>query len=130
MMLDINLVRLREGFWRWFPFGAGIAGVMVFEMIYVLGARQTSDTVHAVVHPANYSNTKELGRLLYTDYVYPFELAAVLLLLAMVAAIALTLRRRVGVKSQKVSEQVQVKASDRVRIVKQMSAEGTNSAAK
>jgi NADH-quinone oxidoreductase subunit J len=102
---------------------------MVFEMIYVLGARQTSATSGAVVHPANYSNTKELGRLLYTDYVYPFELAAVLLLLAMVAAIALTLRRRVGVKTQKVSDQVQVKASDRVRIVKQMSAEGTDSAA-
>ncbi len=120
MMLDINLVRLREGFWRWFPFGAGLAGLMVFEMIYVLGARQTSDTVGNVVHPANYSNTKELGRLLYTEYVYPFELAAVLLLLAMVAAIALTLRRRVGVKSQVVADQVQVKASDRVRIVKQM----------
>jgi NADH-quinone oxidoreductase subunit J len=120
MMLDINLVRLREGFWRWFPFGAGLAGLMVFEMIYVLGARQTSDTVGNVVHPANYSNTKELGRLLYTEYVYPFELAAVLLLLAMFAAIALTLRRRVGVKSQVVADQVQVKASDRVRIVKQM----------
>ncbi|NNM69273.1 MAG: NADH-quinone oxidoreductase subunit J [Gallionella sp.] len=128
MMLDINLVRLREGFWRWFPFGAGLAGLMVFEMIYVLGARQTSDTVHAIVHPADYSNTKELGRLLYTDYVYPFELAAVLLLVAMVAAIALTLRRRAGVKTQNISEQVQVQAGDRVRIVKQMSAEGTGSA--
>ncbi len=130
MMLDINLVRLREGFWRWFPFGAAIAGVMVFEMIYVLGARQTSDTVNAVAHPANYSNTKELGRLLYTQYVYPFELAAVLLLLAMVAAIALTLRRRVGVKSQIVSEQVQVKAGDRVRIVKEMSADSNAAASK
>lgn len=129
MMLDINLVRLREGFWRWFPFGAAIAGVMVFEMIYVLGARQTSDTVHAIAHPANYSNTKELGRLIYTDYVYPFELAGVLLLVAMVAAIALTLRRRVGVKTQSVSDQVQVKAADRVRIVKQMAADGTQSTA-
>ncbi|MDD4979222.1 MAG: NADH-quinone oxidoreductase subunit J [Gallionella sp.] len=130
MMLDINLVRLREGFWRWFPFGAGLAGLMVFEMIYVLGARQTSDTGGNVVHPANYSNTKELGRLLYTDYVYPFELAAVLLLLAMVAAIALTLRRRVGVKTQNVSDQVQVKAADRVRIVKYMQDGSTDTSAK
>jgi NADH-quinone oxidoreductase subunit J len=130
MMLDINLVRLREGFWRWFPFGAGLAGLMVFEMIYVLGARQTSATETNVVHPANYSNTKELGRLLYTDYVYPFELAAVLLLLAMVAAIALTLRRRVGVKTQNVSDQVQVKAGDRVRIVKYMQDGSTDTSAK
>ncbi len=119
MMLDINLVRLREGFWRWFPFGAGLAGLMVFEMVWVLGSRQTSDTITAAVtHPAGYSNTKELGRLIYTDYVYPFELAAVLLLVAMVAAIALTLRRRTGVKSQNIAEQVAVKAKDRVRIVK------------
>lgn len=126
MMLDINLVRLREGFWRWFPFGAGLAGLMVFEMIYVLGSRQTQATANAVVHPSNYSNTKELGRLIYTDYVYPFELAAVLLLVAMVAAIALTLRRRVGVKTQNVSEQVQVQAADRVRIVKDMRDGQTN----
>lgn len=118
MMLDINLVRLREGFWRWFPFGAGLAGLMVFEMIWVLGARQTSDTVTAVVHPADYSNTKELGRLIYTDYVYPFEIAAVILLVAMVAAIALTLRRRKGVKSQNIAEQVKVKKADRMRVVR------------
>ncbi len=117
MMLDINLVRLREGFWRWFPFGAGLAGLMVFEMIWVLGARQTSDTVTPVVHAADYSNTKELGRLIYTDYVYPFEIAAVILLVAMVAAIALTLRRRQGVKSQNIAEQVKVKKADRMKIV-------------
>lgn len=117
MMLDINLVRLREGFWRWFPFGAGLAGLMVFEMVWVLGARQTSDTVTPVVHAADYSNTKELGRLIYTDYVYPFEIAAVILLVAMVAAIALTLRRRQGVKTQNITEQVKVKKADRMRIV-------------
>lgn len=118
MMLDINLVKLREGFWRWFPFGAGIAGLMVFEMVWVLGSRQTSESGRAVAHAADYSNTKELGRLLYTQYVYPFELAAVVLLVAMVAAIALTLRRRAGVKSQNVSEQVKVKKADRLRVVK------------
>jgi NADH-quinone oxidoreductase subunit J len=118
MMLDINLVKLREGFWRWFPFGALIAGLMVFEMVWVLGSRQTADVTTVVVHAADYSNTKELGRLLYTQYVYPFEIAAVILLVAMVAAIALTLRRRQGVKSQNISEQVKVKKADRLRIVK------------
>ncbi len=117
MMLDINLLKLREGFWRWFPFGALIAGLMVFEMIWVLGSRQTADVSKAVVHAADYSNTKELGRLIYTQYVYPFEIAAVILLVAMVAAIALTLRRRQGVKSQNVAEQVKVKKADRLRIV-------------
>ncbi len=127
MMLDINLVRLREGFWRWFPFGAVLAGLMVFEMIWVLGSRQTSGTVTAIPRPADYSNTKELGRLIYTDYVYPFEIAAVILLVAMVAAIALTLRRRIGVKSQKVAEQLQATKADRLRIVT-MQAERKDSA--
>ncbi len=121
MMLDINLLKLREGFWRWFPFGAAIAGLMVFEMIWVLGSQQTANVTTAVVHAADYSNTKELGRLLYTHYVYPFELAAVILLVAMVAAIALTLRRRPGVKSQNVGDQVKVKKADRLRIVKMAS---------
>ncbi len=118
MMLDINLVQLREGFWRWFPFGAALAAVMVFEMIQVLGNRQTAGTGATLAkHAADYSNTKELGRLIYTDYVYPFELAAVLLLVAIVAAIALTLRRRKDVKSQNVAQQVAVRREDRVRVV-------------
>ena len=118
MMLDINLVQLREGFWRWFPFGAVLAAVMVFEMTQVLGNRQTAETGAALArHAADYSNTKELGRLIYTDYVYPFELAAVLLLVAIVAAIALTLRRRKDVKSQNVAKQVAVRREDRIRVV-------------
>src|ERR1035437_6081095 len=117
MMLDINLVQLREGFWRWFPFGALLAGLMVFEMIWVLGSRQTADVSSAVAHASDYSNTKELGRLIYTQYVYPFEIAAVILLVAMVAAIALTLRRRPGVKTQNISEQVKARKADRLRIV-------------
>ncbi len=117
MMLDINLVQLREGFWRWFPFGLALAAVMVGEMIWVLGSRQTAETAGAVQHAANYSNTKELGRLVYTDYVYAFELAAVLLLIAIIAAIALTLRRRKDAKSQNVAEQVAVRREDRVRIM-------------
>ena len=118
MMLDINLVRLREGIWRWLPFGAALAGLMVFQMVWVLGSPDISAGKAAVKHAADYSNTKELGRLIYTDYVYPFEIAAVLLLVAMVAAIALTLRRRKDSKSQVVSEQVAVKKADRLRIVK------------
>ena len=117
MMLDINLVRLREGFWKWLPFGATLAGLMAFEMIWVLGSSANSSGLVAVKHAADYSNTKELGRLIYTDYVYPFELAAVLLLIAMVAAIALTMRKRRDAKRQDVGKQVKVKREDRVRIV-------------
>jgi NADH-quinone oxidoreductase subunit J len=118
MMLDINLERLRVGFWRWFPFAAVLAVVMVVEMVMVLGSSQTAGTgLHAVQHVANYSNTKELGRLIYTEYVYAFELAAVLLLVAIVAAIALTLRHRRGTKSQEQAKQVLVRRNDRVRLV-------------
>jgi NADH-quinone oxidoreductase subunit J len=117
MMLDVDLVQLREGFWRWFPFGVLLATGMVIEMVWVLGSRQTEETSGAVQHVANYSNVKELGRLIYTDYVYPFELAAVLLLIAIVAAIALTLRKRKDSKSQNVADQVAVKRADRVRVL-------------
>jgi len=117
MMLDINLVRLREGFWRWFPVGLLLAGLMVFQMVWVLGGMDGIGGIEPVKHAADYSNTKALGRLIYTDYVYAFELAAVLLLIAMVAAIALTLRRRKDAKSQVVGRQIAVKRNDRVRIV-------------
>jgi NADH-quinone oxidoreductase subunit J len=109
---------LREGFWRWLPFGAALAGLMALEMIWVLGSQENLKGADAAVkHAVDYSNTKELGRLLYTDYVYPFEIAAVILLVAMVAAIALTLRRRKDAKSQVVSDQIAVKKADRLRIV-------------
>lgn len=118
MMLDIDLVQLREGFWRWFPFGLLLAVIMVGEMAWVLGNRRTAETGASVPpHAASYSNVKELGRLIYTDYVYPFELAAVLLLVAIVAAIALSLRHRRGKKSQDVARQVAVRRNDRIRIV-------------
>jgi NADH-quinone oxidoreductase subunit J len=118
MMLDINMERLREGFWRWFPVGGLVAAVMVLEMAWVLATRQTAETGAKLArHAADYSNTKELGRLIYTDYVYAFELAAVLLLVAIVAAIALTLRHRRDNKRQDPSKQVKVKSTDRVRIV-------------
>jgi len=118
MMLDINLERLRVGFWKWFPFAVVLAVVLLVEMVMVLGSSQTAGTGAQVMkHAANYSNTKELGRLIYTEYVYAFELAAVLLLVAIVAAIALTLRHRRGTKSQDQSQQVLVRRNDRVRLV-------------
>jgi NADH-quinone oxidoreductase subunit J len=117
MMLDINIEQLRVGFWRWLPLGLLLAGLIGVQMVYVLGAEEISAGKVAVKHAADYSNTKELGRLIYTDYVYPFELAAVLLLVAMVAAIALTLRKRRDAKRQNVSEQLKVKKQDRIRIV-------------
>jgi len=121
MMLDINLVQLRKDLWRWLPFGAVLSALMVFQMILVLDVPETAADRAVVRHAADYSNTKELGRLIYTDYAYPFEIAAVLLLVAMVAAIALTLRRRKDSKSQIVADQVAVKKADRLRIVKMQS---------
>jgi NADH-quinone oxidoreductase subunit J len=119
MMLDINIDRLREGFLRWFPFGAALAVLMVLEMGLVLWGKYFSPEAMPppVPRPAGYSNTKELGRVLYTEYVYPFELAAVLLLVAIVAAIALTLRRRKDTKYVDPAKQVLVRREERVRLV-------------
>jgi NADH-quinone oxidoreductase subunit J len=119
MMLDINLDQLREGFWKWFPFGAFLALLMAGEMVMVLMGKQFGiDEIPAPPsRGADYSNTKELGRLIYTEYVYAFELAAVILLVAIVAAITLTLRQRTGIKSPDVAQQVAVKRKDRVRMV-------------
>lgn len=119
MMLDINLDRLREGFWKWFPFGAGIALIMVAEISMVLMGKYFGLEEMPIPRPqdADYSNTKELGRLIYTEYVYAFELAAVLLLVAMVAAIALTLRHREDKKSPNPSQQVRVRKEDRLRVI-------------
>jgi NADH-quinone oxidoreductase subunit J len=119
MMLDINIDRLREGFLKWFPFGALLAVVMAAEMAMVLMGKQFG--IEEMPAPpsrgADYSNTKELGRLIYTEYVYAFELAAVILLVAIVAAIALTLRQRTGIKSVDAAKQVAVKRGDRIRMV-------------
>ena len=119
MMLDINLERLREGFWSYLPIGAVVALLLVAEMALVLGGPYfgLDEAPRPASSPAGYSNTKELGRLLYTDYVYPFELAAVILLVAIVAAIALTLRRRKHGKYIDPSAQINVRREDRVRIV-------------
>lgn len=113
MMLDINLAELRKGFWSYLPAGLLVAGLMVLEMVMVLGGADLGLGEPAPL-PADYSNTKELGRLLYTDYVYPFELAAVLLLVAMVAAIALTHRKRRDSRQMNPGVQVKVKRADRI----------------
>jgi NADH-quinone oxidoreductase subunit J len=119
MMLDINLEKIREGFWSNLPLALTVGGLMVVEMVFVLGGRYFGlETLPAPADPgATYSNTKELGRVLYTDYVYPFELAAVVLLVAIIAAIALTMRKRKDTKYQTPSQQVAVKREDRVRLV-------------
>ena len=119
MMLDINLERMREGFWSNLPLAITVGGLMVVEMIFVLGGRYFGlGTLPAPADPgAGYSNTRELGRILYTDYAYPFELAAVVLLVAIIAAIALTMRKRKDTKYQSPSEQIAVKREDRVRMV-------------
>ena len=118
MMLDINLDRMREGFWSYLPLGATVGILMVAEMVLVLGGRYFDFLLPKPrEYGPGYSNTKELGRLLYTDYMYAFEIAAVVLLVAIVAAIALTLRSRKDSKGQDPSAQVRVRRADRVRVV-------------
>ncbi|HEX2494851.1 MAG TPA: NADH-quinone oxidoreductase subunit J [Steroidobacter sp.] len=121
MMLEVNIAQLREGFTRYAPLGILIAGIVVAEIASVVWV-QSLGTAGAEAAPsalvAGYSNTRALGELLYTKYLYPFELAAVLLLIAIVAAIALTMRQRAGLKAQNVAAQVAVRAKDRLRMVK------------
>jgi len=117
MMLDINIARMREGFVRFLPAGLVVALVMLAEMLVVLTGR-----VFRLTPPpppaAGYSNTEALAGVLYTGYVYPFEIAAFVLLVAIIAAIALTLRRRSGTLHQDPAQQIRVRAKDRLRIVR------------
>ena len=128
MMLDINLDELKHGFTRFAWLGWITALAVIFEIVGVVTARGglgsgIDATQSGADLPANYSNTLELGKVMYTQYVYPFELAAVLLLVAIVAAISLTMRKRPGHKVQDITKQVSVRAADRIRIVKNMDAE-------
>ena len=117
MMLDVNLAELREGFTKYLPLGGLVALLMMVAMSWVVGSRYFNREVSP--HPADYSNTLELGKVLYTDYIYPFEIAAIILLVAIVAAIALTMReRRQLLKTQKPELQVTVQRQDRIRLVK------------
>jgi NADH-quinone oxidoreductase subunit J len=125
MMLDINIARMREGFVRYLPLGLLVAAIMLGLMLSVV----TSDVfvfdaaLEPVAKPADYSNTKALGGVLYTDYVFAFEIAAVILLVAIIAAISLTMRKRPNTKYQNPSEQTKVRKGDRLRIVKMPTSE-------
>lgn len=119
MMLNVNVEKMKEGFTRYAPLGAVIALIMAGELGFVIWAGQSGltgiDTPARA--PAGYSNTEALGAILYTEHVYAFELAAFILLLAIVAAIVLTMRRRPGLKKQNIAAQVSVRRQDRVRLV-------------
>lgn len=131
MMLDVNIAQLREGFTRYAPLGILIAAIVIVEIGSVVWVKQLGGMQEAAVvarDAAGYSNTRELGELLYTQYLYPFELAAVILLVAIVAAIVLTMRRREGMKQQDIAAQVAVRAQDRIRIIKMNAEVPTTSA--
>jgi NADH-quinone oxidoreductase subunit J len=119
MMLDVNVARVRGGFVRYAPFGLAIAALMVLELVQVIWLKSRVGSVVAgfAPTPEGYSNTKSLGAVLYTEHVYAFEIAAVILLLAIVAAITLTMRKRPGLKVQNIAKQVAVRPQDRIRIV-------------
>jgi NADH-quinone oxidoreductase subunit J len=126
MMLDVNVDDLRKGFWKHFPLAATVGVLIALEMAAVLmgGFRPTEEpralpgVAQAAQAGVQYSNTRELGKLLYTEYLYPLEIAAVLLLVAIIAAIALTLRTRKDSKHIDPAIAVRVKAADRLRIIK------------
>jgi NADH-quinone oxidoreductase subunit J len=122
MMLDINIDSMRKGFWKHFPLAAIMGAVIALEMAAVLmgGFRITAPPAAAAAAQAaaDYSNTKELGKVLYTEYLLPVQAAAVLLLVAIIAAIALTLRERKDSKAIDPAEQVRVKRRDRVQLLK------------
>lgn len=123
MMLDVNVTPLKEGFARYLPAGVLVALAMAVQMFMVIWTRGMEVVPLPEPKGTEYSHTRELGELLYTDYLYAFEIAAVLLLVAIIAAISLTHRRRPETKYQDPSEQVKVKREDRVRLVK-MKSEG------
>ena len=118
MMRDINIAQLKQGFWKHFPVAALVGVVIALEMAWVLQRGFDTTVAKPMEGTAGMPNTKLLGIEIYTDYLYPLEIAAVLLLVAIIAAIALTLRRRKDVRGQNPAEQVKAKKADRLRIVK------------
>ena len=120
MMLEVNIEAAKRGLTRYAPFAIGIALIVVVELVQLIWFRSQGvvSTGGFAAMPDGYSNTKALGAVLYTEHVYAFEIAAVILLLAIVAAITLTLRKRPGLKVQNIAAQVAVRAKDRVRVVK------------
>ncbi len=120
MMLDIDLSEMRAGFMKYLPLGLGVSAIMVVELLMVVGPANFGLDKYAApaAKAADFSNTEALGTLLYTEYLYPFEIAAVILLVAIIAAISLTLRKRPETKYQDPSKQVSVKKEHRLRIIK------------
>jgi len=119
MMFDLNLDRLHEGFWKYLPIGSAVALIMIIQMGLVLWVSFSDQLASDLPSKElTYSNVKEIGRLLFTQYAYPFELASVVLLVGIVAAITLTLRDKKKSKASDPSDQVFIKAKDRVRVLK------------
>ena len=120
MMLEVTIEAVQRGLTRFAPLAIAIALIMVIELVQLIWLRSQGieGTLEFAPNPEGYNNTKELGAVLYTEHVYAFEIAAVILLLAIVAAITLTMRRRPGLKQQNIARQVAVRAKDRIRIVK------------
>jgi len=123
MMLDVNLEELRKGLAKFWPLALAVAGFLVFAIVNVIVVKHLGGMSMrtAPMLPGNYSNTRDLGAALFTRYAYPAQIAAVILLVASIAAIVLTLRRRTGGKPQNIAMQVAVRAQDRIRIVKMAS---------
>jgi NADH-quinone oxidoreductase subunit J len=119
MMLDVKTEPLREGFIRYLPIGLIVAVVMLIEMLALMGIKSMS--IAAPADPAGASNTAWLGKALFTQFLLPFEVAALILTVAVIAAVMLTLRKRVGTRYQNPANQVAVRARDRIRIVKMAS---------
>ena len=117
MMLDINMDRIRQGFWNYLPLGALLGLLMALEMSLVLGSKYFQIPATDAIVPAGVSNTKSIGALMFTDFVYPFELASLILLVGMIAAIVLTYRGPKKSKATNPNQQVFVKAKDRVRVL-------------
>jgi NADH-quinone oxidoreductase subunit J len=123
MMLEVNIEAVKRGLTRYAPLAIVIALTMAIELVQLIWMRGQATELPGVfvAYPEGYNNTKALGSVLYTEHVYAFEIAAVILLLAIIAAITLTMRKRPGLKTQKIAEQVAVRSEDRIRIVKMKS---------
>lgn len=119
MMINIDLVPKREGFVRYLPFGLLVMAIVVGLMLYIIGPSHFGWLSKAIItpHAADYSNVKDIGQVLYTDYVYPFEIASIILLVAIVAAISLAFRGKQNSKAQNIPKQLSVNPKDRVRLV-------------
>ncbi len=128
MMLDINIIMIREGFLKYLPVGALIGVILLVELAVVFGGWTMAPQAEALrvlpTNPDQLTNTEALGRVMYTDYAYVFQAAGLVLLVAMIGAIVLTMRRRPGVRKQKISEQVNRDAKDTVVMVQVESGKG------